>query len=422
METVTRTVGTDRQQDFNPDDTEKQKNAKRRRIYAQAVWCNRNLIMDKLLFSPLPPKFDVINKYPLAIRYLAYFIQKSTFQTVPTIGGKKTIICDIAESRWTTQQQLAELWGYPVEKIKKLEKVLRENHLIVTHVEKVPGKRAHRYFSLGEVLISWLKVGRDVPAPRQFIGVTHDPINGVTHDPNMGSPMTPQNSYGEKTEKNNDDDEAMPNRPAAESKLTPHPTPSASSSKNKFSRQDLFKTVNILPIIGNKPFAEMNEFFGGLASKYGADHCMRVVQSYHDHNVKGEWDDKTRKALERAIEDLANPKAAEERNKATQAAQEARQAEVWNRSDWSSVIFSYEHGLEPTIKPTSDCPEDMRHALQMAKNSYKPKEHTITTEGSDDGAMAILAAYAPQAVRSFSKVRNLKDYKNDTSRKIDRTS
>lgn len=410
METLTKTVETARQQNNNGDRDKDQADRLRRSFYP----CRFNFPIH--LVEDLAFYFDKLNRVDiLLIRYLCL---GSQYEKVKVTGinstEKEQIFVDLAESRWQWRTKIAQQISKKLEKpitkkqIEKSELKLQEKGIVRWATLNEAGKNQTRVicFTRHFMVIAKGIMTKMPDLPNEHVvSVSPKKGQGVSPKKGQGVPKTGKNeSYLSNPPKTmNDDVGDTPTRPVDNNTKVATPT-AASSSSNKFSRRDLFKIVNMLPITGAKPFEEINPFIVGMAEKYGTDSCMEVVQSLHNYKVKQEWDETTKKGLERLIEERSDPKAAEEKRKAQEAnralkAKKFHDAQV--RGNYLQHIDALEKGID-SLQPMGPCPDDMLDRLNKAKKSI-----SAPSPESEAGAMALLTALVPKAAR------NLKNYKGE---------
>ena len=439
---------TDPSQQKSNTPTEQNQISKNRRIlFPKKINCCHQTTLDKPFTQPLPDQFKVLATRPRAINYFFQLIRFNTFTFIDKMDGKKMKLVDIAEARWESQTTLSKRWGVSLETIKQIERALKKSVIITTTI-RGNGMAQTRYYAFSEVFQAWLRAGEAVhprkpepkkpgakskasppkavePEPKQD-GCSEDPCHKVGYGeyPRMGT----ENTHHMGTENTPtivtpnfmtyyNDDEDMPKEHTSTKhpEPPPKPEPDTSSSLKKLSKTDVMKLTDRLNVLGTKPFSEINDFMGEMATKYGLDVCNKTLDI---NQSKITWNDRNRGSIQRAMEEVANPKAAEARKAAQEAKQEASAQETWNRSDWHNVILDYQENRSSIFKPQGACPAHMQEAVAKAKQAYSiPKQDTDHNQDNNDkhdGAMDMLKAFAPAAANKMNLVSKLNSIKRET--------
>jgi hypothetical protein len=350
--------------------------AQRRRIYPTKFQTNRNTALENLFSSHVPNKdFLFLRKNALALCILRHHLTKSNYEYVQLIDGSKTIIVDLAETRWTSQQSFADLFGVEVRAISRTEKGLKDSGIIVSEIVPM-GFKKRRYLALSKVTMAWLRVGVDLPKQKNVNDsrTTEKRYSGL---PKNGTPhyrkVVPENKEQENKRIRIYDDEtppkqpntAPPNQPVVIEDPEPVRRPRASSYK-KLEYPGLgaeSELTDLTTIQGNKPWPQLNRFWSEAIKKYGESTCRDFLQTDH----KFRWSQETRKTILSSLSQISDPKAYEQKTEAQEAKQASMERSGWNRSDWISTIVKLERGENPDL-PSSTCPADLKAEFDQLVN------------------------------------------------------
>ena len=362
----------------------------RRKLYDKPMWADKNIVLKSLFERSVPTEFKALKSW-LGLRIVTYMINHAKFKVVDTYDGKRTVAVDLAESRWTSQQTLSDIWGVSPSSVKMAEVELRKK-IIVSHMQQ-DGWARHRFLGFNEVFMTWLKYGAEIPRLNKTTDKTTKKVNktawsrSVTIDGQDPLPPMVKNSTHEiislriNQTRIDDDEQAMPNVP------TPPPTPSPekassylkSSKQSEGTKDQIFGLTDRLTIIGNKPYPEINEFWNEAIKEFGFKACDQLLKMEH----KFRWSPECQKSILRSLSEISDPEAYAEKKIALEASQEAKRQDVWIRSDWQGYIYGIEKGTIP-IKPASPIPDDLQESLNKAlmqtnhnNKQDKPKDSKI---------------------------------------------